>query len=223
MGLADNGILVPWLTRGRSETDLESLASFTTHQSSSSYGPAGGYPSQRLSSGIGAEYGGSSGSLGLGFMPHGSEPNPMRQRKLSSYSREGTESLSVAPGSPVSSAGPDSRDPGQAHLRLPSRFSSSTSSPQTSSPVSELDRERRRVRREARRREKEKKSTLVGEKYDSPLRSWLRWMSAQNLSGRYAVLVGCAAIGMVKTAVGFGGFSGHGELSRSVSGCGSLP
>lgn len=197
------------LTPHRSETDAESLASFTTHQSSSSLGYNNGFPSQRMGGPSGL--GGSSGSaLGLGFMPHGSDHHPIRQRTLSSYSRDGTESLSGVPGSPIAS-----QSPGQAFLRLPTRPSAGSSSRQSSSPTSELDRERRRARREVKRKERELRSTLVGEKYDSPLRSWLRWMSAQGLSGPYAVLAGCVGVGMIKTAVGLGGFSGHGECRHA--------
>lgn len=156
--------------------------------------------------------GASSSSLGLGLMPHGSPGQPFRQRTLSSYSRDGTDSVSGGQGSPVLSQGGVSRDAAtQPHLRPPYRLSASGSSSQTSSPISELERERRRARREAKRREREKRSTLVGEKYDSPLRRWLRWMSAQNLSGPYSLAIGCLATGMIKTAVGFGGFSGSGR------------
>jgi hypothetical protein len=72
----------------------------------------------------------------------------------------------------------------------------------------ERERADRRESREKRRAKREKMSTLLSEKYDSPLRRWLRWMSAQGLSGS-SLFVGLVAVGVVKSAVGMGGFSGE--------------
>jgi len=70
--------------------------------------------------------------------------------------------------------------------------------------------------RKKRREEREKRSTLANERFDSPLRRWLRWMSRSGFS-RWRLGVGLLGVGVVKTAVGYGGFSG--KLSHSLTRC----
>ena len=155
---------------GRSETDAESMASYTTWNSSTSYLTG---PSQ-------------SGA-----------PSPRRQvfapshlgREVSSSS---TPRLAVGAESERSSPAPS------GHLGVPD-------SRRKDDPARE-ERRRRRAERRA-------KSTLAGEKYDSPLRRWARWMSANGLSA-WSLPIGLAAVGVVKTAVGYGGFSGGSKLRR---------
>lgn len=87
--------------------------------------------------------------------------------------------------------------------------------------IREKERAERRERREKRRKEKERKSTLLGDKYDSPLRRWLRWMSRSGLSA-WSLPVGLAAVLVVKAAVGLGGFSGKFRSWQCVNARGLL-
>ena len=47
----------------------------------------------------------------------------------------------------------------------------------------------------------------MNDRFDSPLRRWLRWMSRSGMSG-WSLPIGLIGVAMVKTGVGFGGFSG---------------
>lgn len=58
----------------------------------------------------------------------------------------------------------------------------------------------RRARRERRREERIKKSTLKGEKYDSPLRRWVRWMSLHEL-GQWSLVVVILAAGVLRAVI----------------------
>ncbi|ORY32289.1 ALG6, ALG8 glycosyltransferase family-domain-containing protein [Naematelia encephala] len=137
-----------------SETDLESLASYTTYSSNFTHPSSSGIPSPRLQH--------------PQFQPlH--QPQPLRLRTLSSTSHASNQ-----------------------HLEIPRTSRDSESSAA------------RQARREARRKERERKSTLAGEKYDSPLRRWLRYMG----SGWMSLGLGLVGVGVVKSAIGSGGFSG---------------
>jgi len=171
----------------RSETDAESLASFSTQISTSShYTYHSDAPSPRV-------------------LTHPSPPFPKpSSRTLSSSSY----TSHLAPPSITSSSS------AQLHESPLQRLSSGRregggGGRHLGIPRPERDREQLRARHRA---EREKRSTLAAEKFDSPLRRWLRWMSSRGLSG-WTLGVGLVGVGMVKTGVGFGGFSG---MSRSL-------
>lgn len=179
----------------RSETDAESLASYTTYQSNSSYiTQHSSNPSPRLG---GYQYNGANTSLNaLGISVSSSPGNQIS--RLVPLPRERTFSSS-------SSQRPALPSP---RLEVPRSHSANVrteASPQkrpqgslleenaaTSRKTAERD-ERRRKRRE----EREKKSTLVGEKFDSPLRQWLRWMSQKGQS-RWSLPLGLGVAAVVR-------------------------
>ncbi|CAD6574593.1 MAG: Glucosyltransferase-like protein [Tremellales sp. Tagirdzhanova-0007] len=140
----------------RSETDAESLASFSTYLSSSSQHT---FPS----------------NLSRRVVPH-DLLNPNR-RTVSSSSLSHSSVSRLHPPSPS--------------LTVPHPL--------------ELQRDGARSKRRA---ERDKRARSVAERFDSPLRRWLRWMSSAGLS-RASLGIGLIGVGVIKTAVGFGGFSGR--------------
>ena len=206
----------PWTANDRSETDAESLTSYTTlqsHASSSSYLPrpqhinpsTSASPSPRL-----ASFSSQSGASHAHLRPS--------YRTSSSADAQGVPSFASRTGSPSSPLGPGS---------LRERALSSSSSQyrpfapplplgdgtsalgltvplaehgRRSSATSADEREKRRKRREERRAEKAERSTLKGEGYDSPLRRFIRGLSVREKS-RWGLPIGLAAAGGVKVLV----------------------
>jgi hypothetical protein len=127
------------LTVRRSETDAGSLASFTTHQSSSSFQPTYAYASS----------------------------SRLTVPKLRTMSSTSASSF----GSPILHA------PVPVRPQYPSRLSGPDE-------ATLKRREARRIRRE----ERERKSTLRGEEYDTRLRKIVRWISKKEWRGRGVAL-----------------------------------
>ena len=94
---------------------------------------------------------------------------------------------------------PNPTDRGGSDLKLQHY---SLNQPETREPA----RESRRKAREERRSNRTKKSTLKGETYDSPLRSTIRWGSANNLSG-WGLGVGLGVVWALRMGVGWFGKS----------------
>lgn len=177
----------------RSETDLESLASYSTHHSSTSFSPNGG---------------------------NAQHPYPLPHSRLSSSSASASASPSLAQNPYYLSSRQrtySSTSHTSSHLEPPTRSSSSgrVVSLVTESPAARA--ERRARRREDRRLKQLEKSTLSGGRFDSPIRRWLRWMKTIDM-GKWSLPVGIIGVGVIKAAVATGGFSGKQvRLGRNVS------
>lgn len=195
----------------RSETDAESLASYTTFQSGSSFHPSSQsgrtIPSPRLASFSSQPYPQShihthnpsyaqaAYSPPIGLHPH-YPLGPSYAQNPSVYNGTTAADLSLTSTPEVSGL----------ELRNRARAFSSSSSlrPETSTreiSVTDEERRRRRARREEKRRERAEKSTLKGEMYDSPLRSAIRWGSVNDLS-RWSLGIGMAVVWVIRMVVG---------------------
>lgn len=175
-------ILAETFVLSRSETDAESLASFATHQSGSSYLSSSYSYSPRITS----------------------DPYSVPYQRTLSGSSQSQSSFSISPKLPSSSSALSSP---RAQYPTPPQRSSSNLSRSTLEVPRERDKSAARVERAKRRAEREQRSTLSSERYDSPLRRWMRWMSKMGMSG-WSLPVGLAGVMVLKGAVGLGGFSG---------------
>ena len=196
-------------THGRSETDAESLASYTTFQSGSSFYPSQPdgrirHPSPRLAFNSLHPYTHPPDpSSPIGLHPHyplGAHASSSSSSGLISPGQGGQVGVDLRKRTFSSSShrDPNSTDRGGSD-RKPL---GGQNQPETREPA----RESRRKAREERRSNRAKKSTLKGETYDSPLRSSIRWGSANNLSG-WGLGVGLGVVWALRMGVGWFGES----------------
>jgi len=206
----------------RSETDADSLTSYTTlqsHRSSSSYlsHPHNADPSHPAASAS------TSPSPRLASFSSHAGPSHLRPPYRSTSSDAKSASQTGSPGSPLR---PAELGSGSGNLRQRTLSSSSSqfqyapgpfngsalgltvplsdqrrrSSATSQSQPQNVDKEQRRQRREARRAEKAERSTLMGEGYDSPLRRFIRGLSVRERS-RWGLPIGLIIVGGIKFGV----------------------
>ena len=207
------------ITDDRSETDLESLASYSTIGSSSSHftnpsshrqtytsspdGTRKGVATSRVSSF-------SSSPLGTSALGLRLEGRPiMRQRALSNTSSIASKSHSLAPlpEQPDNSTQDDLRPNGHNDMLSP---------PFTSSRMRSSSAFDRREKRRQRKEERAKKSTLRGERYDSPLRRIIRWLSAKELS-HWGLVLCLVVVGLIRLGAEWVGKREGLALERGVN------
>ncbi|WWD17881.1 hypothetical protein CI109_102325 [Kwoniella shandongensis] len=208
-----------------SETDAESLFSNTTYQSHSSiHSP---YPRHAYShhstlldpSSASASIRGSMRQRTFSSTSYASSSNHVSPSSLTTELKELREGSSPRATGAVRSSSESSPNSGGLglHIKLPPPSSTTSTSIERKRsdylvPPSSISSDVARAERRARRRkEREENSTLRGGKFDSPLRTGIRWLT-KNGWGRWSLPLGLGTVMLVKMVSSVFGEGGSGWL-----------